>query len=992
MSEIMKPMPFKNLMTWIIEENKNFGTIFNTKKYYKANRNLHFAIYDERIETPIGPAAGPNSQLAQNIITSYVAGARFFELKTVQQMAGAELAACVNKPCILASDECYNCEWSTELSLPEARDEYIKAWVALKVISKEFDLGSPDGFVFNMSVGYDLEGIKTERVDNVIECLKDANKAEIFAECKNWLKRNISMFKNIDEAYVDSINPVVSTSVTESTLHGCPPAEIEKIATYLMEEKGLNTFIKCNPTLLGYERARRILDEMGYDYVAFTDSHFKGDMQYNDCIAMLKRLKKLAEEKELTFGVKLTNTFPVDVTRNELPSEEMYMSGKSLFALSLNVAKLLAHDMEGELMISYSGGADYFNIDKLIECGIWPVTVATTILKPGGYDRFYQMANLIMDKVKTPVGFEKINLHKLDTLVEETKTDKHLIKKKRFKVNKVKGNQPLLNCFIAPCSDTCPIHQDISLYNYYVKQKQFDKALSVIYRTNPLPFMTGNLCPHPCTTGCERNHYDEPVKIRENKLLAARSAYDEVLKNMKPALNNGKTVAIVGAGPAGIAAAHLLAKAGTDVTVFDENDKAGGTVANIIPTFRINPDEIKKDVAAAEALGAKFVYNTKITDLSELQSKFNYVILAIGAHKETPLSLKKGEAMNAHHFLKEFNKTNGNVDIGEKVVVIGAGNTAMDSARAAIKNKNVKEVSLVYRRTIDEMPADLEELELALADGVEFMPLLSPISFGGGRLELQEMKLGPAGPDGRRSVIETNEKKEIHADTIIASIGEKVDGEFYKSLGIEVNEKGCPIVNESLETNINKVYAIGDGAKGASIIVKAIADAKIVAKAILGISFGDNELPDIKEKELYDNRANLSEPDVENDGKRCLNCNYICEVCNEVCPNRANVHVVLKDGRHEVIHIDAMCNECGNCTVFCPYEGAPYKEKWTLFSDSEAMDDSTNNGFYYKNENHAHVRIFGNEFDYELGTKDDRLGALAEVIDIVKEKYSYYIY
>ena len=992
MSEIMKPMPFKNLMTWIVEENKNFGTIFNTKKYYKANHNLHFNIYKEKIETPIGPAAGPNSQLAQNIITSYVSGARFFELKTVQQMAGAELAACVNKPCILASDECYNCEWSTELSLPDARDEYIKAWVALKVISKEFGLGSPDGFVFNMSVGYDLEGIKTERVDNVIECLKDANKSKIFKECKDWLKKNISMFKNIDEAYVDSINPVISTSVTESTLHGCPPAEIEKIASYLMEEKGLNTFIKCNPTLLGYERARKILDEMGYNYVAFTDSHFKGDMQYDDCIAMLKRLKELAKSKGLTFGVKLTNTFPVDVTRNELPSEEMYMSGKSLFALSLNVAKLLAHDMDGDLKISYSGGADYFNIDKLIECGIWPVTVATTILKSGGYDRFDQMANLIMKEVKNPVNFEKIHLAKLDKLVEEAKTDKHLLKKKRFKVNKVKGNQPLIDCFVAPCSDTCPIHQDISLYNYYVKNNEFDKALDTIYRTNPLPFMTGNLCPHPCATACARNHYDEPVKIRENKLLAARKAYDNVVKSFKAAANNGKSVAIVGAGPAGIAAAHFLAKAGCSVTVYDENDKAGGTVANIIPTFRIDPNEIKKDVDAAIAYGAKFEFNTKITNIDDLKSKFDYVILAIGAHKETPLALKSGKSMNAHHFLKEFNKTNGNVDIGEKVVVIGAGNTAMDSARAAIKNKNVKEVSLVYRRTIDEMPADLEELELAIEDGVKFMPLLSPVTFESGKLEAKVMKLGPVGPDGRRSVEETTDKKEIHADTIIASIGEKVDGEFYKSLGIEVNEKGCPVVNENLETSIKNVYAIGDGSKGASIIVRAIADAKTACKAILGTAFAGNEVPKTTEKELYDNRAILADPDKENDGKRCLNCNYICEICNEVCPNRANVHVVLKDGRHEVIHVDAMCNECGNCTVFCPYEGAPYKEKWTLFSDAEAMKDSTNNGFYYKNDEIAHVRLFNNEFDYELGSKDDRLGALAEVIDIVMQKYNYFVY
>ena len=132
---------------------------------------------------------------------------------------------------------------------------------------------------------------------------------------------------------------------------------------YLMKEKGLNTFIKCNPTLLGYENARKILNDMGYTYVAFTDSHFLTDLQWNDAIVMLKRLMAYAESVGLTFGVKLTNTFPVDVTKNELPSNEMYMSGKSLFALSIKVAEMLSKEFNGKLKIAYSGGADYFNID-----------------------------------------------------------------------------------------------------------------------------------------------------------------------------------------------------------------------------------------------------------------------------------------------------------------------------------------------------------------------------------------------------------------------------------------------------------------------------------------------------------------------------------------------------------------------------------------------------------------------------------------------------
>ena len=168
MSEKMYPIPFKSLMNWVVEEYAASGEIFGVRKAYHAT-GKSLPIFGERIETPFGPAAGPNSQLAQNIIAAYMAGARFFEVKTVQKMDGADLAACVPRPCILANDEGYNQEWSTELTVPQAMDEYIKAWCALKVLSKVYDLGDPDGFVFNMSVGYDLEGIKGEKVNTYIK-------------------------------------------------------------------------------------------------------------------------------------------------------------------------------------------------------------------------------------------------------------------------------------------------------------------------------------------------------------------------------------------------------------------------------------------------------------------------------------------------------------------------------------------------------------------------------------------------------------------------------------------------------------------------------------------------------------------------------------------------------------------------------------------------------------------------------------------------------
>lgn len=203
---------------------------------------------------------------------------------------------------------------------------------------------------------------------------------------------NLDKFEHVDAAFVESIPARVSNSITESTLHGCPPAEIERIATYLITEKGLNTYIKCNPTLLGYEFARQRLNELGFDYIVFDDTHFREDLQWADAVPMFERLIALCAERGLEFGVKLTNTFPVDVTRNELPSTEMYMSGRSLFSLTIEAARCITEQFDGKLRISYSGGATVYNIRALYDAGIWPVTLATDVLKPGGYERFSQMA------------------------------------------------------------------------------------------------------------------------------------------------------------------------------------------------------------------------------------------------------------------------------------------------------------------------------------------------------------------------------------------------------------------------------------------------------------------------------------------------------------------------------------------------------------------------------------------------------------------------
>ena len=838
MSEIMRPMSIGHLMHWIMSEYEQKKSIFGIEKIVKHENGQALPIYEEKIESPFGPAAGPNSQLAQNIVAAYVAGSRFFELKTVQVMDGADLAACISRPCIIAGDECYNCEWSTELYVPQAFAEYVKAWVACKLIAKEYNLGDPDAFVFNMSVGYDLEGIKSPKVDKYINDMIEAKDTEVFKECINWALEHVNEFKNVDEEYIRSISSNVSNSITESTLHGCPPAEIERIATYLITEKHLNTFIKCNPTLLGYEYARKRLDGLGFDYIAFDDHHFVEDLQWADAVPMLHRLYDLCQEKGLEFGVKITNTFPVDVTRNELPSNEMYMAGRALFPLSIHVARLLTDEFQGKLRISYSGGATIENIKELFDAGIWPITMATNILKPGGYQRMSQIADELMECGSE--RFSGVNVAAL-AAIDDGVEAKAMYRKpvKPLPERHVDKKLPLFDCFNAPCRNGCPIEQDIPAYLQAMVDGDAKKALEIILERNPLPFITGTICPHHCGDKCMRNYYEETLHIRETKLAAASQAYNEILPALKAEGSvAGKKVAIIGGGPAGLAAATFLSRAGVAVTVFERKEQLGGVVRNVIPEFRITADSIDKDVELCKAYGAEFKLGAEVTSVKALKAEgYTDVIVSIGAWKPGRSPLAYGEVTDALEFLMEAKKNGASMNIGKDVVVLGGGNTAMDVARAAKRLPGVEHVRLIYRRTKRYMPADEEELQLAIEDGVEFLELLAPVGAENGKLKCSVMELGAPDASGRRSPVDTGRTEEYPADTIIAAIGETIDTTLYAELGVEMDAKGRPVVDANMMTTEAGVYAVGDSRRGPATVVEAIADSAKAAAAIAGISY-----------------------------------------------------------------------------------------------------------------------------------------------------------
>ena len=979
MSELMTPIPFRRLMQWITTEYQREGSVFGVHRPYIAGHKT-LPIFGETIETPFGPAAGPATQLAQNIIAGYFGGARFFELKTVQQMDGADLAACVNKPCILAEDECYNCEWSTELYVHEAFDEYVKAWCAIKMISHLYGLGHDDGFVFNMSVGYDLAGIQGEKIDTYLNNMMDASKTPIFQECIAVLK---AMFPN-EEEFIDTISPKVSRSVTVSTLHGCPPDEIERIASYLITEKGLHTFVKCNPTILGYESARDILDSMGFDYIAFDDHHFNEDLQYCDAIPMFRRLLALANSKGLEFGLKLSNTFPVDVKQKELPSEEMYMAGKSLFPLTIEMARRISKEFDGRLRLSYSGGADFFNIDRLFACGIWPITMATTELKPGGYQRFRQIGEKLERMVYHP--FSRVDCEGVERLGADMRNDRHHRKAvKPLPNRKLAEKVPLLNCFTAPCKGGCPIGQDIPEYVELCRLGCYEEALEVILAKNPLPFITGTICAHHCMDKCTRNFYDLPVDIRGTKLIAAEHGYDAVFAKLQaPAVRfPDRKAAIVGGGPTGMAAAHFLARAGVPVTLFERENQLGGIVRQVIPGFRISGEAIDKDAAMLTRLGVDIRLCAPAPSVEELKAQgYTHILLAVGAWKPGKLDIP-GNVRPVIAWMQAIKA--GKETVSGHVAVIGGGNTAMDAARLALR-AGAASSTLVYRRTRKYMPADAEELELAMADGVRFLELVSPMAQENGKLRCRKMILGEPDASGRRSPVETDEFVEIPCDLVVSAVGEKVDDQFLAANGVAVNDRGRPAFENGC------VYTAGDTLRGPATVVEGIADAARFCEAVTGEKSG-YVAPNYAERGDAIAKKGILCDSAKCEGDRCLSCNTVCECCADVCPNRANVVIELADGSHQILHIDQMCNECGNCAVFCPYSSAPYKDKFTLFCSREGMAESKeNSGFLYLGNRKVLVRLFGNEAEYDLDDPKNGLPTTIEVLILtVLNHYGYLV-
>lgn len=1012
-----RPLALDRLARWIFEGLERQDTVLGIPKqnFQIPHPRLAREMFGHTVAAPLGVAAGPHTQLAQNIVASWLCGARFIELKTVQILDEIE----VSRPCIDAMDETYNCEWSQELKLEDSFTEYLHGWVLLHALAHRMGLRGP-GTHFSMSVGYNLEGIQHPRVQKFIADMRDAGPR---------LAEAIDIVARVYPAVRDIAIPIeLSNQITLSTMHGCPPAEIERIATFLLTELGVHTWVKLNPTLLGPERLRGLLnDTLGFD-ITVPDEAFGHDPKWEDALAMVKRLAQVAEGRENGFGLKLTNTLEVINHRPVFPANEkmMYLSGRALHPLTLTLAHLMMEATEGKVPLSFCGGAEARNFTDLIADNLGPVTVCTDLLKPGGYARLQQYL------VNLEGAMDEAGADSLDAFVQASSGGhgarfnlaRHAVKvlgddayTRRIRPLDFKGDRPLgqFDCINAPCVDACPTHQNIPDYLWLVAHGKPAEAMEVILRTNPQPAITGSVCDHPCTERCVRNFYDAPLAIREIKRFAFESAGKRPAEVRGQAL--GVKVAIVGAGPAGLSAAYFLAKLGFEPEVFEAKQELGGMVGGLIPAYRLPNDTLEGDLVRLRELGVPIhlgqVLGRDFT-LAALRRDYPYVFLAVGAQKGKRLGIPGEDTpgvMDALDFLDKV-RAGTPMDLGRRILVIGAGNSAMDAVRSAIRLVPGGEVTIVYRRTRAQMPADPAEVHDCLEEGIQIRDLLAPasvLSEGGWvtGLSCTRMRLGERDASGRpRPVPVEGSEVVLPADTIISAISQEAVLDFLEGLEVRRNGNGYLVVDPlTRETSVPGLFSGGDAVHGASSVILAIADGRAVAEGIAarhGVELGPEPLLEkgqadtalmekkgrvvgaqkvpvlpITDRHGFDEVLKPFDAEAAvKEASRCLDCDDLCSLCVTVCPNRANLAyamepldlqlpiLVQRGGRLrqegqtpfrvaqpvQIVNLGDACNDCGNCTPFCPTSGAPYKDKPRFWADQAAFEESNTDCYHFERQ------------------------------------------
>ncbi|MCA9716080.1 MAG: glutamate synthase [Myxococcales bacterium] len=381
----LRPYPFPALIRRMFAELSASGSIFDlpSRKFVldPGGRDLSVRFHGLEAATPLGPAAGPHSQMAQNVVLAWLSGSRIIELKTVQ----INDTLTIPRPCIDMQTVGYNVEWSQELRLGESLVEYVKGAMLVEILAASGALKVAPGFgrvLYDMSVGYDLKGIQSDRVQEFIRGMLDAT--PVIEQLRAQIPDELARFRELD------FQRRISNTLTLSTFHGCPPDEIESIICYLLDHVGLHCVVKLNPTLLGPEGVRSLLNErLGYRDVRVPDAAFERDTKWDQAVSFVERLGARAQRRGLGFGVKFSNTLICENHRDFFPKgeREMYLSGPPLHVIAMNLVGRFRARFGARYPISFSAGVDRQNFADAVALGLTPITVCSDFLKPGGYGR-----------------------------------------------------------------------------------------------------------------------------------------------------------------------------------------------------------------------------------------------------------------------------------------------------------------------------------------------------------------------------------------------------------------------------------------------------------------------------------------------------------------------------------------------------------------------------------------------------------------------------
>lgn len=415
--------------------------------------------------------------------------------------------------------------------------------------------------------------------------------------------------------------------------------------------------------------------------------------------------------------------------------------------------------------------------------------------------------------------------------------------------------------FISPCQNACPAGVNVPGYVALIAAGRVRDAYNLVRKENPFPAVCGRVCTHPCESRCRRGQLDEPIAIADLKRYVA----DQIFKSDEPYMDlvfpkKGKSVGIIGAGPSGLTCGYYLARLGYDVDVYESQPVAGGVLAFGIPEYRLPKEVLRHEIRLIEQVGVKIHLNTEIgKDLSfqKVREKHDAVYIATGTQFSRKINIPGEDLAGVYHgleFLRDVN-LGRKVKVGKKVAVIGGGNTAIDAARVAVR-QGAEEVTILYRRLEEDMPADSREIRDAVEEGVRIIPLVAPVRILGKKaveaVDCVKMELGEFDSSGRRKprAIPGSEFK-FETDMVIPAVSQYSDLPFINKDEVEITEWGTFITDkDSLMTKMEGVFAGGDVVRGSDVVITAIADGKNAAKAIDKYLGGKGELNTGEEIEI----------------------------------------------------------------------------------------------------------------------------------------------